>query len=246
MLKDFSKERFDIIIQGGQSNADGTGFGDADAPFENDGRIWYLKPDFTVSLACERVGGNNIAGDFSLAFSTKYIKAGLLAGGRNLLIIRAAVGGTGFSDKRWGPKDDLFLKLVEMIKTARGLNPENRFAAFIWHQGETDWGASFETHFVNLSVLLNAVRAETGNPKLPFAAGDFVPRWRDANTAGEEQPVRRAVREVCAQRQPAVFVDSEGLLSNAQKNGGDDTIHFCRDSLNVFGGRYFDALHKFL
>ena len=33
MLKDFTKEKFDIIIQAGQSNADGTGFGNTDEPY---------------------------------------------------------------------------------------------------------------------------------------------------------------------------------------------------------------------
>ena len=30
MLKDFTKEKFDIIITAGQSNAEGTGIGEAD------------------------------------------------------------------------------------------------------------------------------------------------------------------------------------------------------------------------
>lgn len=247
MLKDFTKEKFDIIIQAGQSNAEGCGQGMAEHPFgNNDGRIWYLNPNFTISLASERVWGNNIAGDFSLTFAAEYIKAGLLAEGRKLIIIRAAVGGTGFSDKRWGMEDDLFLCLIDMIKTARELNPENRFVAFLWHQGEGDWGTSFETHYANLSGLLKSVRDEAGVANLPFAAGDFVPQWRDANTKGEEKPVRRAIREVCANSQPAAFVESDGLLSNAQKTGGKDTVHFCRDSLNVFGVRYFNALRGWL
>ena len=32
MLKDFSKENYDIIIQAGQSNSEGFGFGKTDAP----------------------------------------------------------------------------------------------------------------------------------------------------------------------------------------------------------------------
>ena len=42
MLKDFRSEVFDIVIQGGQSNADGSGFGPADEPFEPNPDILYL------------------------------------------------------------------------------------------------------------------------------------------------------------------------------------------------------------
>ena len=97
MLKNFSKEKFDIIIQAGQSNSEGCGFGVVENPFEPNELIWYLNRDFTISQAAERVIGNNIFGDFSLAFATCYIKNGFLTAPRKLLIIRAAVGGTGFS-----------------------------------------------------------------------------------------------------------------------------------------------------
>ena len=68
----------------------------------------------------------------------KSIESGKLKPGRKLLIIRAAIGGTGFSDERWGMTDDLYLRMIEMIKTALELNSKNKLAAFLWHQGETD------------------------------------------------------------------------------------------------------------
>ncbi len=109
MLKNFSDESFDIIIQAGQSNSDGTGYGNAENPFVPNDDVWYLNSNFTITQACELAEGNLIRSNFSLSFARKYIKNGLLKNGRKLLIIRAAVGGTGFRDKRWGLSDDLFL-----------------------------------------------------------------------------------------------------------------------------------------
>jgi len=45
MLKDFSKEKFDILIQAGQSNSQGWGFGAVAAPYVPNGDAWYLNPD---------------------------------------------------------------------------------------------------------------------------------------------------------------------------------------------------------
>lgn len=242
MLHDFSKDSFDIIVQAGQSNSDGSGYGDAAQPFQPDPRIWYLNRDFTISQAADRVRGNFIFGDFSLRFAEEYIKAGLLAPDRKLLIIRSAVGGTGFLDHRWGPEDDLFLHMVEMIQTAANLNPQNRFVALLWHQGETDafLQASFETHYENLKRLVSMTRDTCKAPELPFVAGDFVEQWRGAN-AEICAPVLSAMRQICGEDSYAAFVETDGLLSNSQVLGGEDTIHFCRDALNQLGSRYFSA-----
>jgi hypothetical protein len=242
VLKDFSQECFDVIIQAGQSNAEGYGQGKATEPFAQDGRIWYLNRDFTVSQAAERVWGNEPVTDFSLAFATEYIKASLLPEDRKVLIIRAAVGGTGFLDHRWGAEDYLNVNMLALIRTAKELNPKNRFVCFLWHQGETDaeLGASFDTHYTNLRALVNRVRAAADRNDLPYISGNFVPHWRDQN-AEKCEPVIRAMRTLCTDLTNAAFVESEGLLSNDQKISNNDKIHFCRDSLNVFGIRYFEA-----
>ena len=247
MLIDFSKFKFDIIIQAGQSNADGTGFGPAETPYAPDERIWYLqqghfRDGFIVRIAEESVFGSEIKGDFSLSFSSEYIKAGLLADDRCLLIIRSAVGGTGFGDNRWGPGDDLFLRMKDMVETALGLNPENRLKCLLWHQGETDVHATSDKdiHKENLSRLIGLVRDTYGCSGLPFVAGDFVPRWNE--WLGKFSAViADAMREVCSEVGNAAFVETAGLLSNQEQNGGWDIIHFSRDALNKLGARYFEA-----
>ena len=140
MLRDFTEDKFDILIQAGQSNAEGYGFGPVDEPWQPDERVWTLNENFTISLAAEKVTGNQIQSNFSFAFAREYLNSGRLAEGRKLLILRAAVGGTGFLDNHWKPEDDLYLRMLDMIRTASGLNPENTPVALLWHQGETDAG----------------------------------------------------------------------------------------------------------
>ena len=253
MLKDFTKEKFDIIIQAGQSNSQGTSFGDTSNPWIPDERVWYMNENDTISLAEEKVAFNEIQSNFGLEFCREYINAGRLSKGRKILILRAAIGGTGFMDKRWNLTDDLFLHMMEMIRTALELNPENRLIALLWHQGENEviLGSDYDKHYKNLITLLRTVRETYACPDLPFIAGDFVPQWRDANFEGCA-PICDAMRDVCRDCGYGGFVAREGLLSNKQVLSGhpfgwpDDTIHFSRPAIYELGKRYYEKVSEII
>lgn len=247
MLHDFSKDAFDIFIQAGQSNSVGGGKGLTPYRFLEDWgeqkEIWYLNPDFTISTAGERVWGNQPIGDFSLSFARKYIQSGLLKPGRKILIVRGGEGGTGFSDGRWNPGDDLRVRLRDLVLTAKNLNDENRLMCFLWHQGETDAMAEAdgETHYNNLLRLVEEVRALAEDQQLPFVTAGFVPEW-EAENLGSTKEVAQAIRRVCDSAGCARFVEAQGLRSNFQAGADDcDHIHFCRDSLYELGERMFQA-----
>ncbi|MCL2698997.1 MAG: sialate O-acetylesterase [Defluviitaleaceae bacterium] len=232
---------FDVIIQGGQSNAEGCGGGfvtDEYLPSEN---VLYMNNDFTVSVAEERICDGEKINDFSLRFAAEYVRNGLLAEGRKLLILRAAVGGTGWADNRWGMTDDLYLKMMAMIKAALDLNPENRLTAFLWHQGETDFNpSSYDLHYRNLKTLVESVRDTYNYPKLPFIAGDFVNEWKTVYIAAGA-PIAAAVKAVCEDIGYGAFVETDELHSNNQDRGCGDTVHFSREALNLLGLKYFKA-----
>lgn len=242
MIRDFSKEEFDIVVQAGQSNAYGCGLGPVAEPFTPSGDIFYLNNDFSVSMAQEEVWGNDAVGNFSLSFAVRYIQDGRLAPGRRLLILRTAIGGTGFLDNRWGLQDDLYIKMMEMIRTALELNGANRLVALLWHQGETDamLGAGRELHTRNLSTLVDTVRNAFGYADLPFVAGDFVYHWRNENLE-PCLPVIDAMKDVCRSIGNARFVETSELESNDQKVGNNDTIHFCREAIYRLGTKYYEA-----
>ncbi len=245
MLKNFAEENFDIIIQAGQSNSNGGGYGDVCDPYIPNEDVWYLNSNFVITLATEAVNENRIQSNFSLSFANEYIKNGLLEKGRKILIIRAAVGGTGFLDNRWGLNDDLFLRMMEMIKTALELNSNNRLVAFLWHQGEADaiLYASYETHYKNLLTLINTVRNSFDCKDLPVVAGDFVEHWKKDNLDMCE-PVVKAIVDVCNDIGNAKFVYTDDLLSNSQAHVWEDIIHFSRESLYKLGKKYFKAYQE--
>lgn len=255
-LKDFSKEKFDIIIQAGQSNSDGTGFGTVEKAYQPNDRVWYLTGDWQVSgdfyfdTAKEYVQDNTVRTNFSLPFVQRYMDDGRLAPDRKILILRSAVGGTGFLDGYWKTTDRLYIRMMKMIKTALEMNPENRLVALLWHQGETDalLHATYDVHYNHLMEYVRTVRDAFQVPELPFVAGDFVKQWYDLN---EEisAPVVAAIRSVCKDAGNAAFVETDGLLSNAQDDEhnpscGQDTIHFCRKALYELGERYYDAFKQ--
>ena len=64
MMKDFSKESFDILIQAGQSNSVGCGYGATDEPYVTNENIWYMHSNFTISLAGEFVSANEVVGNY--------------------------------------------------------------------------------------------------------------------------------------------------------------------------------------
>ena len=248
---------FDIIIQAGQSNAEGIGTGEVENAYIPNDKVYYLNSEkrvqhtaecvliefenkpFTIEIAKERIVDNMPIGDFSLSFARKYVESGLLKVGRKLLIIRAGVGGTGFKKGNWGVNDLLYKKMIEMTDYALSLNKNNRIVAFLWHQGEHD---AFEGNEPNifekqLFTMVSSVRERYG--KIPFIAGDFVREWKQKNIQ-ICQPIVEKIQKVVSDIGNAGFVHTSDLQSNNEKIGNGDDIHFCREALLTLGERYCD------
>lgn len=257
----YYNEKFDIIIQAGQSNAEGTGVGPTTEPYTPSSDIFYMldtrdylsfgKGDVvikstdeanSIAPATERIYQNVAYGDLSLTFSKDYIKSGRLQEGRKLLIVRAAAGGTGFESGHWKVGDYLYIRMMTLVKFALSLNSENRIVAFLWHQGENDCGTDATIYKQRLTEMLQSVRTQFGKA-IPFIAGDFVNEWKTANIENCK-PIVAEIKNVVAENQPAAFVETSDLPSNNQQVGNGDTIHFSKDSLYRLGHRYFEAFEK--
>jgi hypothetical protein len=193
-------------------------------------------------------------GDFALSFAREYINDGRLQPGRKLLIIRAAVGGTGFATGFWLPGGLCFSKCMQMIQEARDANADNRFIALLWHQGEHDafrnagWSPEFreEEYRKNFAFLVACVRNLCGDAELPVIAADFCRDWADKNKDACAA-IASATRSVLSLKNRGAFVGSEGLLSNRQAGSlPDDDIHFCRAALYGLGERYYQAYKAIL
>lgn len=253
-------EKYDIFIEAGQSNAAGYGHGPSAYPYVPDPSVLYLtagdpqageyepKGDYEISIAAERpnpkVSPEDRLGDFSLGFAKEYVQAGLLPSDRKLLIIRSAVGGTGFLKQYWRVGDPLYLRMLRMTDYALSLNPENRLMGLLWHQGEHE--AAFlndpERYRHQLLAVVGSVRQRYGKLDLPFICGGFCNEWAQQN-----QPACDTIMGVigaAAEEAGGSYVQTLDLRSNNQKTGDGDEIHFCREDLLVLGRRYFEAYTK--
>lgn len=249
-------EKYDIILQAGQSNADGYGHGPAEYPYIPSSRILYLtagnpqageyypKGEYAIEIAAERPVADrpgDFLGDFSLAFAQRYVESGRLAADRKLLIVRTAVGGTGFLKGYWRIGDPLYQRMLRMTDYALSLNPENRLVGFLWHQGEHE--AAFlndpQRYHDEHKAVVESVRDRYDLPNLPFICGGFCAQW-----AAENQPacdnIEAVIRSVAAEL-GGRYIETADLRSNDQKCGDGDTIHFCREDLQELGRRYFAA-----
>ncbi len=267
---------YDIIVLAGQSNAEGTGLGDGPV-FERNERILRLydpqdngfepnddgemilkvkKPwQFLTAPAEERFCDGCDRASFGLWFATEYINSGLLAKGRKILMINAAVGGTGFKRGHWGRGEILSERLYEMIDTALK-QKENRVVAFLWHQGEHDVFENmdlpreklYENYRASLSALFNDVKERYAQFSFPIIAAGFSEEYRNQNEGYRSgcDAVLKATKEVCAKLGSAAVVDTFDLRSNNQVSGNGDLVHFCRESLYELGKRYFKKYLEFI
>lgn len=253
-------EKYDVILQAGQSNAEGYGHGPVEHPYVPDARILYLtagepeageyepKGEPVIAVAAERpnpaLAPEDRRGDFSLSFAKQYVEAGFLPEDRKLLIVRAAVGGTGFLKGYWRKGDPLYERMLRMTDYALGLSPENRLVGFLWHQGEHE--AAFlnepDRYHQQLREVVESVRNRYKLPNLPFVCGGFCDQW-----AQETQPACNQIMDVIrkvAEEIGGAYVETSDLRSNDQKTGDGDEIHFCREDLQELGSRYFAAYKK--
>ena len=252
-------QRFDIIILAGQSNAEGAGLGEVEKEFQPTEQIYnltaektvehfpenlkivYAEKPFSLEMAQEREIEGQKTADFALPFAQLYAK-NILQDDRNVLIIRAAVGGSGFYKKHWTMDGILYGKMLEMVDYALSLNPDNKIKALLWHQGEHD---AFEKNApecfkAQLKGLVTSVRARYHLPQLPFIAGDFVNEWKTENLE-ICMPIVDKIKEVTEEVGNGAFIETSDLLSNNQKVRNGDRIHFCRSAQYELGKRYFKA-----
>lgn len=258
------KEAYDIIIQGGQSNAEGWGSGSLAkyAPYVPSEKVLYLDVEkeivqdekymtviyppkaFVLQMAEERWIDGEQYGDLSLTFAEDYIKRGLLKDNRKLLILRGAIGGSSFWRQHWGLEGNVYQKMIEMTDYALRLNEENRVVAFLWHQGEGDTNHTSPDEYRQcLEDTLKDVRRRYG--EMPFVSGNFVPEWIETRLE-KCLAFAEVYRSLAERHAKAAFVETQGLLSNHQKKDNGDMIHFCRESLYELGHRYFDAFCKLI
>ena len=212
----------------------------------------YQTPSgFEICHASYRKADFGVYVDLSESFAEQYIRSGALGKNRKLLIIKAAVGSTGFAPYHWGVGNSLHRRLTDMIDHALSLNAENRLVALLWHQGEynafeqpeLDLQTREKLYYSAFKTMAEDLRDRYHIPDLPILAGEMVNDWAD-RYPDVTAAIETATERVCSDIGHAAIVSSEGLCSNAQAvSWSSDVIHFCADSIEELGRRYF-ALYR--
>ena len=274
--ENFTSEKYDVILLIGQSNAEGYGIGPVANEYEPTDNIMQLVDSYPVMYRLNSEGideldvpketvyritpaaentrkGAGKLGCLAISFIKKYYDEFLAGTDRKLLLVRAAIGGTGFLRKQWTPDGVLYRRALDMTDTALSLNPENKLKAILWHQGESeaidgkgkgyDFLYSFYTE--SLSRLLLDLKAKYGD--VPFIAGghceDWIPRFPEESVA-----ITDANKDVFKKFSSVGYVDTSGLGSNDRIVKGKylDDVHFNRPALYELGERYYNVYKELI
>ncbi len=272
----FTSEKYDVILLIGQSNAEGFGIGPVEKDFESTDSIMQFVDSYPVMYKANAMGVDELdvpnetfyrinqaaentrknvgkLGCFALQFAEKYYESYLSDTDRKVLIVKAAIGGTGFLRNQWTPDGVLYKRALEMTDMALELNPQNKLKAILWHQGESeavdgkgrgyDFLYSFYTEC--LSRLITDLKEKYGN--IPFLAGghcdDWIPRFSEESPA-----ITDATKDVIEKFEHCAYVETAGLGSNDRIVKGKylDDVHFNRPSLYELGKRYFNVYKEII
>lgn len=275
-MYDIRNEKLDIIVIAGQSNAEGNGLSnDNFIEIRNDvlemidfNDYYYdltnpSKPflKITLPVKCkiqplqEKVADGKAYSNFAFTFAEEYIKSKYYDKSRKILVIKSAVGGTGFCKNEWGVNSSLYNRTLDMVNLALSYNKENKLVALLWHQGECD---AFENATQPLiekkNFYINKFMEQTLDFKkrynvmsLPVIMGEFVNEWSDLKENKDStKAIEEALYECANKLGNSLVVSSGSLLSNNQMFNNGDNIHFCKDSLKELGKRYYQAFDKIM
>ena len=270
---DLKNIKFDVIIIAGQSNAEGYGKSNDslitiidDAYEAIDANECYVEvdpsldfydqatihmvypPKVKIQPLQERSAGNRINADLSLSFASLYQKH-CLDSERKVIVVKTAIGGTGFARKQQGYQTQLYYRTLMMVDYVLSLNKDNRVVAYLWHQGEHD---AFEFPKKDYSQRYNDYKIEFLNQTrgviehfstftFPIITGGFIDDWRKDYEINC-QAIEQALIDSCKELGNGAFVSAKGLHSNKEDGlDEEDNIHFSKEALKELGIRYFEA-----
>jgi len=267
MLMNPKKDKFDIIILAGQSNASGSGWGETTLPWEINSNIKMLRGGMNVIFSdCNGPDKSEMKinvsqehwiidaderwdneekinqGVFALQFAKAYYENNLQKE-RKILIVDNALGCTSFSKGHWGDGDILYKRLFEITNEALSMNIENKVVAVLWHQGESDVDNIAPTTYKTCILkLINSIRKVYGN--VPFISGGFVDDWlHDYPVASRYENV---YKELVGKVERYGFASAKGLSSNDEVVGKGGKLHFSKEGIYILGKRYYSEYQKII
>jgi hypothetical protein len=229
---------FDIIIAAGQSNMVGRdtlpSYSTADSALPG---MYQLRLDYSITPANQPLNYSGVTAHSvspAFYFTRRIIEDAdpLIYSGNPLLIIPAAVGGSGFRDNRWKVGDTLYRDMVRRANYILNRYPGSRIIAVIWHQGEQDARIADSAIFkypVRLNELIYSARKEMSCETTPWILGHLVPRTDSVN-----RKMYNHIENSGRNMNYTAIVPSTGLSHRG------DSLHFTAASSKALGRRYYD------
>lgn len=229
----YAQQPMHIYILMGQSNMAGRGEVTAEYQTQGHDRVMMLnkksdwvKATHPIHFDKPKSAGVGPGLTFGIALAEAYPSV-------TIGLVPTAVGGT--SIEKWAPGaydsitnthpyDDALIRIREAKK-------HGEIKGVIWHQGEGNSGARRSQGYIDrLSELIARVRAEVGNPDLPFVVGELA-RYRS-----NYHNINKQLPDLPLKVTNTTVVSSEGLWHK-----GDGT-HFDSPSASEYGRRYADGM----
>jgi hypothetical protein len=239
------RERLDLYLLIGQSNMKGRGFMSEPAQNNPDIAMMHLRNDawyvarhpLHLTGAPETFEGHDNAGvGPGLTFAGAMLEADPAA---RIGLIPAAKGGSKIA--LWSERGSLYKEAVRRTKLALEAGPSGRtrLRAVLWLQGESDAEpALVEAYAGALHSLVDRLRADLGDPELPFIACT-IGEMRDGEQAGLSAAINAILLDLPKNRARTACVDARDLKGHI-----GDNLHFDTATAEEIGRRYAAALRK--
>jgi hypothetical protein len=228
---------YDVFVLAGQSNMVGRN-GPIDTTLDaTDSRIQMYGFDAqAVALAADPLDHQDETANtigMGLTFAKQYIAAGLLAAGRQILLVPVAKGATAFGTGFWRAGGGGDAPAIARTKAAMTQGSgTNTLKGILWHQGEGDQAVSQAQYEADLDTLIARWRSGmTGaTATTPFIVGGLMPSGGQTGAG-----VSAALSATTTRTTRTGYAASISLTS------GGDNIHFDAPSIRTLAGRYFTA-----
>ena len=156
------------------------------------------------------------------------------------LWLNLARGGTGFSDNRWNPGDDLYEEFVEKANDVRAAHPQFDLRAFIWSNSENEMLADWtgNQYYTAQKALIEGLRDEiTGaSDEIPFIFVKPPANFAANRPTGDD--IVDASKQLAKDMENVYYLDHGGL------NATQDGVHFEALELRAIGAQLESLLYR--
>jgi hypothetical protein len=185
---------------------------------------------------------------FAVAMARDYYAPNQLTGGRKVLLVPCALGGTGFDTDHWNPGDALYEKAIARSNAAIASRAGNQLIAVLWMQGENE--AGFGTVYtksqyeVALDTMIADMRARlTGGTSVPVIVGGMQPGWVADGAVATRLAIKAALSETPGRVANTGYADPESPTTiTADIIDYATDIHYRATAQREFAERWYDAL----